>query len=201
MTRFRFICLIIGLWWIHSPTARAATKASLETASESSLTQSNSDTVKTPVEQASPLNTELEPISSENFAPLTMQKGAYMMEGINTQRAWMYSALVPGWGQCYNGHYWKVPVMYALWGALGWGAVYNHKVASDYPPGWAKEDLKRSRDLCVIFMGLLYIINIFDAYAGASLKTFDLSNDISMQIQPPKSQDATAVGLSLSFKL
>ena len=62
---------------------------------------------------------------------------------------------------------------------------------------------QRNRDLCVIFMGLLYVANIFDAYVGASLKTFNLSDDISVEVQPgvvPTPQDTAAVGLNLTFK-
>ena len=40
-------------------------------------------------------------------------------------RAALYSAIIPGAGQVYNGHYWKVPVIYAVGGTLGY-FIYNH---------------------------------------------------------------------------
>lgn len=133
------------------------------------------------------------------------------------QRAWMSSCIVPGWGQAYNGHYKKIPAMYALFLGLGGGAVYNHleykknltkksnnqgSVARYYDDVAGKD--RTLRDLFLIFMGMVYIGNVIDAYAGASLKTFNLSDDISIELQPqvPTAQaPEIGVGLSLSFKL
>ncbi|MHA7878057.1 MAG: DUF5683 domain-containing protein [Bacteroidota bacterium] len=136
-------------------------------------------------------------------------------ESKTKQRAWLYSALLPGWGQVYNQQYWKVPAIYAGFSGLIVGTVYYHH---EYMK--SKERLVRARqtrsvqsyvdmcrqgrDLCAIFAILWYVANIFDAYVGASLKTFTLSDDVSMRVQPsvfPAMHQEAHVGLSLTLSL
>lgn len=197
------IALTIGLYCLHSPAALAAAPVP-----GNAPPQPSDITPLTPQqapEEGAPLDAKAQqPIPGILTTPAIRKKPSYMAETITMQHAWIRSALVPGWGQVYNEHYWKAPAMYAVFGALGWGVVYNHKVAQGYhSESPAGKDARRSRDLCAIFMGLLYIANVFDAYVGASLKTFNLSDDISMEVQPhiiPGTQDAPTVGFSLSFK-
>ncbi len=127
-----------------------------------------------PPEQPNPNLTEPPPID--------------LAQEMRMQRAWMYSALVPGLGQAYNRHYRKVPVIYLGAAVLAGGAFFNHthylqlqKITSQKEKFWA-EDFSRNRDLFLIFLGMLYLGNIFDAYAGAALDTFQLSDDL----MPPK---------------
>src|SRR5687768_17257452 len=47
-------------------------------------------------------------------------------------RAALYSAILPGAGQVYNGHYWKVPVIYAIGGALAYFIIDNNKEYQEY---------------------------------------------------------------------
>ena len=149
-------------------------------------------------------------------APPAVQQHRHTAEAMTMQRAWLCSAVVPGWGQTHNKQYWKVPAIYAVFAALGWGAIYNHQqyrqekreliAAKGNRPTNIKnyiDDCRTRRDLCVIFAGIWYIINIFDAYAGASLKTFNLSDDISLEIQPSTLslvQNTPTVGISLCCK-
>lgn len=41
-------------------------------------------------------------------------------------KATLYSAIIPGLGQAYNQHYWKVPVVYALAGTCAYFVWYNN---------------------------------------------------------------------------
>jgi hypothetical protein len=47
-------------------------------------------------------------------------------------KAIMRSLIVPGWGQVYNHHWWKVPVIYAALGTLGYFYVMNRDSAKEF---------------------------------------------------------------------
>jgi len=47
-------------------------------------------------------------------------------------RATMYAAALPGLGQIYNRKYWKVPIVYAGFGALGYAVTFNTKNYNTY---------------------------------------------------------------------
>ena len=62
---------------------------------------------------------------------------------------------------------------------------------SDIDMAWLKKSLKskknfyrRNRDLCIIGMVGLYLINIIDAYVDATLSHFDISSDLSLDVSP-----------------
>ncbi|MDE6569958.1 MAG: hypothetical protein K2K43_04980 [Alistipes sp.] len=43
---------------------------------------------------------------------------------------------------------------------------------------------RRNRDLCIILTGALYILQIVDAHVDAHLKDYDISDDLSMNLEP-----------------
>ena len=49
---------------------------------------------------------------------------AYTIEPV---RSTMFAAALPGLGQIYNRKYWKVPIVYAGFGALGYAVTFNTK--------------------------------------------------------------------------
>ncbi len=62
---------------------------------------------------------------------------------------------------------------------------------SDLDKDWLTRALKnkrtyyrRYRDICIISMVAVYLINIVDAYVDASLAHFDISSDLSMDVAP-----------------
>jgi len=146
----------------------------------------------------------------------------YLSEEIANQRAWLYSAVLPGLGQAYNQQYERILPIYLVFAGLGWGALYYHgqytkskrKLLDEYyikEPQRHNDSLnnyvafcRRSRDLCLILGALWYTANIFDAYVGSSLKTFNLSNDISLDIQPglaAPTYAASGMEVSLTFNV
>ena len=67
------------------------------------------------------------------------------------------------------------------------------------------DGFRRNRDYTYIGMALAWALNIVDANVSAHLKTFDVSDDLSMRVKPimeidPLSQGVVS-GLSLSFNL
>ena len=47
-----------------------------------------------------------------------------------------------------------------------------------------KDSYRRNRDLCIILTGALYILNIIDAHVDAHLKDYDISDDLTFNIEP-----------------
>ena len=143
-------------------------------------------------------------------------------------RAAILSAVVPGAGQIYNKSYWKVPVLYGGFAALIYFIDFNNKnyrtfksaylfrtdadsTTIDNYPGYTDDDLlvrkdyyRRNRDFCYILAGVVYVLNIIDAYVDAHLKDFDVSDDLSLRTHPYLNidQNGTPVaGLSLCLKI
>ena len=140
------------------------------------------------------------------------------------------SACLPGLGQIYNKKYWwiKVPVIYAGFGGLAYGFAWNQKYYKEYRNSlryrydnnpattdsllrYTDDDLvtlknyyQRYRDLCVIGMAALYTLQILDAVVYAHLNTFDVSDNLSLRVNPALYPSRNGVvgmiGLRLSYR-
>jgi len=129
------------------------------------------------------------------------------------RKASIYSAILPGAGQAYNKKYWKIPVIYAGFGVLGYFVKTNNDEYKIYKEAYkfrldgdetttdqfvgiyADQDLvtlknfyRRNRDLSIIGMSVLYILNIIDASVDAHLFHFNVSDDLSLQLEPSLQQ-------------
>ncbi len=121
--------------------------------------------------------------------------------------ATILSTVLPGAGQFYNRKYWKIPIIYALGGALVYSWTHNnnnyHKFRQAYvhayntgssPQGFQlyskdqlkliKDDYRRNRDLSVVGVTLLYVLNIVDATVDGYLFDYDISDDLSLRVEP-----------------
>ena len=47
-----------------------------------------------------------------------------------------------------------------------------------------RNNFRRNRDLCIIIAGALYVLQIVDAHVDAHLKDYDISDDLSMELEP-----------------
>ncbi len=142
------------------------------------------------------------------------------------------SAIIPGWGQAYNKEYWKIPIVYAALGITAGTYFYNNSwykrcrfaydlvvdenvdryneidpklqgLTSD-PSSleFYRNTFRRDRDYSVLYFLLAWGLNVVDATVFGNLKDFDVSDDLSMQIQPiynPTNRQ-TEFGLVLSQK-
>jgi hypothetical protein len=114
----------------------------------------------------------------------------------STVTAMLFSAVLPGSGQFYNESYWKVPVILGLGGYWGyeWAQmnnelrIYKSKYSESlvsYPPAGnyryknLRDFYRSERDKFAWYLGLLYFLNIVDAYVDASLFEFSVSEDLS----------------------
>ena len=124
------------------------------------------------------------------------------------------SMALPGLGQAYNKKYWKIPVIYAGFGVLGYfihtnGTEYRKFreaydiVATNDPSGVDNEYVqrynltqlqegrnyyRRNYELSLIFTGLLYVLNIIDASVDANLYSFEINDDVSLRFEPMSNQ-------------
>ena len=141
------------------------------------------------------------------------------------------SAILPGWGQATNKKYWKIPVVYVALGTTTFIFFRNVKQyneaknayinASDGDPSndylvpqpylsiinqpdrirTFRNQVRQNVDYTVLFFILFWGLNVVDATVDAHLKTFDVSDDLSLHIKPGYSQFANTIGISLLLKL
>lgn len=141
------------------------------------------------------------------------------------------SAIVPGWGQYTNKKYWKIPLVYGALGTTGYlffrnlkqykEARHAYQLASDNDPGndnlipepyysvrmqpnriaTFRNQVRQNVDYSVLFFILFWGLNVVDAAVDAHLKTFDVSDDLSLHVKPGYSPMAHTTGLSLVLSL
>lgn len=99
------------------------------------------------------------------------------------------SAILPGLGQFYNKSYWKIPV---IWGFAGW-FIYEwiqnndlYKLNGDLYIQTGNQFYKTYRDFYrdqrdnfTIYLCVVYLLNLIDAYVDAHLIDFNIEEDIS----------------------
>ncbi|MBR5855814.1 MAG: hypothetical protein IKY70_00905 [Bacteroidales bacterium] len=130
-------------------------------------------------------------------------------------RASLYSALLPGLGQAYNGDYWKIPIFYGGLAVSGYCWVSNQQQYKRYKQMyidasnpeignsnssistenmiWYRDKFRRYRDYSIIATGLIYVLNIVDANVFAHFNDFDVSDDITLNVEPAIIGPATDV--------
>lgn len=147
------------------------------------------------------------------------------------KKAALFSAIVPGLGQAYNRKYWKIPILYAGMGTVAYFIRENHLQYQEYRTAYIhrvdddtntvdlfpqftdnglrelKNEYWRRRDFQILLLTGIYIINILDAAVDAHLYTFDISDDLSLNVMPDVRINRTAFtgfeesyGLRFSFK-
>ena len=121
-------------------------------------------------------------------------------------RSTVYSLLLPGLGQIYNGEFWKVPLYLGIMaGSLNfvvdnnlqynrWKTVYDMATSEDpevEKPPYSAENAKyfrdlyrRYRDYSILAVALTYLIQVIDANVFAYMQDFEVNDDISMHIEP-----------------
>lgn len=137
------------------------------------------------------------------------------------------SLILPGWGQATNKKYWKIPLVYGALGTTAFIFFRNisqykdaknaYILATDTIPGnddqikqpyySVKDQPERIRvfrnavrqniDYSVLFFIAFWGLNVADAAVDAHLKTFDVSDDLSLRIKAGYSPMANTNGMSL----
>ena len=150
-------------------------------------------------------------------------------------RATLYSLLLPGLGQVYNGELYKVPI---YWGGLlvsinllttnnlnykRFKNIHNQATSPDgnydgpisgETAKWYRDVYRRYRDYSIVATALVYFLQVIDANVFAYMHDFEVTDDISMNLEPAiiapdnayafrgQSSDPTqnAVGLRLGIR-
>ena len=124
-------------------------------------------------------------------------------------RATLYSTMLPGLGQIYNGEYWKLPIIYGGLAFTGYLIDFNNQQYNRYRRAYDilrdddpdtvdefngrytdanlkyyRDSYRRSRDYAILFTVLVYVLNIVDANVFAHLKDFDVNDNLSLRIHP-----------------
>lgn len=139
-------------------------------------------------------------------------------------KATIYSALIPGLGQVYNKKYWKLPIIYGATGIFIYSFNLNNNQYNKFKnaysqmkageissfEGYTDKDILlrykdyylRNRDLNVIVLAAIYMLNVIDATVDAHLFNYKMNEDLSLNIQPTIKKmysNKSAVGISCSF--
>lgn len=120
-------------------------------------------------------------------------------------KAAVFSALLPGLGQAYVGDWWHIPIWYGGLGVCAYTLHLNqmqynrykyiYMLASDTDSGYSghinvtqattyKDLYHRYRDYSVVATILVYALNIIDANVFAYMKDFNVSDDLSLNVEP-----------------
>ncbi len=139
------------------------------------------------------------------------------------------SAILPGWGQAYNKKYWKIPVIYAALGTTTYLFFYNLNTYKDLKQAYIyksdsnpandslinpayknlnanslrlyRNEYRKNVDYSVLFFLLFWGLNVVDATVDAHLKAFDVSDNLSLRINPGHSRMANTNGISFVFDI
>jgi hypothetical protein len=149
------------------------------------------------------------------------EKADYSNLPKNPRKATILSAMLPGAGQIYNDKSWKVPIIYAGlitdiyfigFNSSRYQVFKEALIASDNGdptdfPTLNRDALVRNidywkgnRDLNYILLAAIYALNIIDANVDAHLSGFDISDDLSLGIEP-KIESLSASNNSMGFAI
>jgi len=147
------------------------------------------------------------------------------------KKAVILTAILPGLGQVYNKKHWyfKLPIIYGAFGGLIYSISENrsryldlrreHRFIVDgldcttsiYEGLVTADVLKNARDqrwkwmqMSYIGIGLAYILTAAEAYSTAHLLSFDVSDDLSLQLKPSidySPVQGTILGFGINLKI
>lgn len=149
----------------------------------------------------------------------------------NPRVAIIRSAILPGWGQFTNKKYWKMPIVYGALGTTAYiffrnikqfreaNNAYKNAIdnipTNDYlipEPYYSvrtspdriksfRNEVRQNVDYSVLFFIAFWGLNVVDAAVDAHLKTFDVSDELTLQIKPGYSPLANTNGISLVLNI
>ncbi len=172
---------------------------------------------------------EKDSIIKEESSKATIMADTQAIKMHDPNKATFRSAVIPGWGQAYNGEIWKIPIVY---GALAVPTVtffYNNtwykRTKSAYEitvngdtanfvnihpklQGLSAQSLqfyrnafRQDRDYSVLWFVVIWGLNVVDATVFGHLKDFDVSDNLSMHVRPNYDPLSKSGNVALVFNL
>ena len=130
----------------------------------------------------------------------------------NAGKASLRSAILPGLGQVYNKKYWKVPIVYGILAipvsTFSYNSTWYKKTRFAYAARSDKDttndkliapelqplatdalklyrnEFRKGMDFSILGLLVLWGLNVADAAVDGHLKSFDISDDLSMRLKP-----------------
>lgn len=154
---------------------------------------------------------------------VSFERGKYP----NPAKSTVYSILLPGLGQIYNGEAWKLPLYYGLMaGSIHflidndvqyrrWKWVHNMATTDDTtverPPQsgetakYYRDVYRRYRDYSILAVVVSYLLQVVDANVFAYMQDFEVTDEIAFRMEPaliPQTglAQSPAVGMSIGLR-
>ena len=86
-------------------------------------------------------------------------------------------AIFPGAGQMYNRSYWKLPIVYGAFMGCGYAVGWTNNRCTNYKNAYI--DL-----YAILATVVVYALTLIDAYVDAQLFDYDISPDLSLNVEP-----------------
>ncbi len=125
------------------------------------------------------------------------------------RKATTLAAIFPGMGFVYTKTYWRIPIYYGGFIALATVVDYNNRNYQRYKTAYdaltdgnpstvdefngryspellsrVRSAYRRDRDLAIIGMAAAYLLSVIDTYVIASLKNWDVDENLSVRVEP-----------------
>lgn len=163
------------------------------------------------------------------ISSIDTSKNCFSCKPVSPKKVAMYAAMCPGLGQIYNRKYWKLPIVYAGLGTGIFFISYSGKnlrtfnqalsIRLDTLPDTHDQFVdnlddnqliafrdyhRKNLQLAVFGTVAWWGLSIIDATVDAHLRSFDISDDLSMKIKPTfftvQNSIVPSVNISLRWK-
>jgi hypothetical protein len=138
-------------------------------------------------------------------------------EGHSPTKATLYALVLPGMGQAYNKKYYKIPIVWAALGGVGYAISFNSQKYREARDEFAQDPnqderplryWRRNLELSYIGLIVVYALQTLDAYVDAQLYNWNVNENLSMRVAPslqplmhPASLTGQSVGITCSLKI
>ena len=175
------------------------------------------------------IDAQSQPFDNTTDSVKTTNKATIFKKKKSPQTAALLSGLLPGAGQIYNGKIWKAPIVWAGLGAFSYLWINENNRYEDAKTAYlsyldtdpsnnivfngtsnvtiiqsTKNVYRNQRDMYLLLGVVFYGLNILDAAVDAHFTNFDVSDDLSMNLNldlKSYPQTANVPSLTMNFRL